>query len=91
MPASSWGLDQLALRNCSWFPLRLASWIGADDHATPVAARQRPASCLVTVNCFMAVTQEEMTRCRGSLIHRERLKSEFWVSSFGEFVLPVDL
>ena len=39
-PASSWGLDQLALRNCSWFPLRLASRIEADDHATPVAASQ---------------------------------------------------
>ena len=38
----------------------------------------------------MAVTQEEMTRCRGSLIRREHLKSEFWVSSFGEVVLPVD-
>jgi hypothetical protein len=26
-----------------------------------------------------------MTRCRGSLNHREAVKSESWVTSFGEF------
>lgn len=29
-----------------------------------------------------------MTRCRGSLNHRESVKSESWVTLFGEFVLP---
>ena len=86
-PASSWGLDQLALRNCSWFPLRLASRIEADDHATPVAASQRPASCSVK-KTRGNLTREEMTRCRGSPIQREYVKSESWVSLFGEFVPP---
>jgi hypothetical protein len=29
-----------------------------------------------------------MTRCRGSLNHREAVKSESWVTSFGEFAPP---
>ena len=39
----------------------------------------------------LLAVQEEMTRCRGSPMVREFVKSESWVSSFGEFVLPTNI
>lgn len=38
----------------------------------------------------LLAVREEMTRCRGSPIHREFVKSESWVHSFGEIVLPAN-
>lgn len=40
-------------------------------------------------NDLLAV-REEMTRCRGSPLEREFVKSESWVHSFGEIVLPAN-
>lgn len=79
-PASSWGLDQLALRNCSWFPLRLASCL----RQTTMPLRWLRANDLLAV-------QEEKTRCRCSPNCRELVKSESWVQPFGELVLPAIL
>ena len=38
----------------------------------------------------LLAVQEEMTRCRGSPLEREFVKSESWVYSFGEIVLPAN-
>lgn len=79
-PASSWGLDQLALRNCSWFPLRFPRELRQTD----MPLRWLRANDLLAV-------QEEKTRCPCSPNCRERVKSESWVQPFGEFVLPAIL